>query len=204
MPGRQVPSRLSLRSPSAQSGEKLRGRPPTVEEIVAVMRCAGERTAGLVAARLAWTPGDASVCTAGWRSAWTCRSLRCFASSRVRPPDDPGSRQPLGPRCATSPRLQASAGASRRINGDTRTRSRWPREGVPLVLIQRQPRGTTSSRSLSRQQSRPTRRLRLRRRAADRSGNTSPTEPYARRGRSTLPSVPASSLPPSTVVPLPC
>ncbi len=88
--------------------------------------------------RSAWTPGPGSTSTAETRSAWGYPSARSCASSAVRPRDDSGRRQPLERRCAISRSPPGFADALLRISCAMRTRSRWPGEGVPLVVIQRQ------------------------------------------------------------------
>ena len=126
--------------PPRNKGEEYPADPPTVEEIVAVMRAVGDRPDGhrlraLIV--LLWRAGlrisealalQASVVRSGWtaehgisstrglRSAASSRWAQCCVSVTAPPPADAGKRQPRASSCITRPpRLTSGAGSRRTI-----------------------------------------------------------------------------------------
>ena len=85
-----------------------------------------------------WTAGAGSSSDRGSRSGRRCRSGSCCASSTVRRLVAIGSNPPRGSTCDEPRRRLAYAADSRRTSSGTRMRSKMAREGVPLVVIQRQ------------------------------------------------------------------
>ncbi|MDX6539503.1 MAG: hypothetical protein QOI71_1113 [Gaiellales bacterium] len=82
--------------------------------------------------------GVGNSCVPGRRSALRFPSGACSASSRDPRGDGRGRPELSARNCDASPCRPACGAASRRINSATPTRSRWPLEGVPLNVIQRQ------------------------------------------------------------------
>jgi integrase len=112
------------RSPR-NKGMRYPADPPTIEEIVAVMRAAGDgvhgrRLRGLIV--VLWRAGlrihEALALTEADLDARRGSLLVPRADGRGRPP-------PPAPSCAASPARPACADASRRTSCGTRTPSRW-------------------------------------------------------------------------------
>ena len=165
--------------PPRNKGLRYPADPPKVEEIVAVMRTAGDgaharrlrslivilwraglriqealnlaeadldhrRGALLVrngraddAARSAWTNGPGRSFARGSSCESSFRSDRCSASSTDLREAGTGPVRPPEPSCAGPPRRPASVAASRRTSSGTHA-VELAREGVPLIVIQRQ------------------------------------------------------------------
>jgi hypothetical protein len=98
--------------PPRNKGEQYPADPPTVEEIVAVMRAIGDRAEGhrlraLIV--LLWRS------VRGWRFVAGSRSARCCALSTDRPLDAGGRRRLPASSCTMPPAWRASDAGLRRI-----------------------------------------------------------------------------------------
>jgi hypothetical protein len=166
--------------PPRNKGLRYPADPPKVEEIVAVMRTAGDRAhgrrlrslivilwrAGLrsrkrslsrkpisitaavrcsfvaaradVVARSAWTRGAGRSSSRGSSCESSFPSGRCSASSTVRHAAGIGAAPPRERTCAGRPSQRAYVGALRRTGSGTPHAVEMAREGVPLIVIQRQ------------------------------------------------------------------
>jgi integrase len=133
--------------PPRNKGLRYPADPPTVEEVVGVMRCAGSTPYGLraralivllwraglrISEALALTESDLDRAIGGVLvrrgKGGKRREVgidRCRASSTARQPAGPGRRPLLARPCAASPSAPASGAASPLISSVTRTRSRW-------------------------------------------------------------------------------
>jgi hypothetical protein len=109
--------------PPRNKGLRYPADPPKVEEIVAVMRTAGDgvhgrRLRGLIV--ILWRAfARGSSCESSFRS------VRCSASSTDQREAGTGTVRPPERSGAGPPSRQASVGASCRTSSGTRTRSRW-------------------------------------------------------------------------------
>ncbi|WP_326924440.1 site-specific integrase [Capillimicrobium parvum] len=90
-----------------------------------------------VGAKWAWTTGPGNNSSHGSPRAWTYRSGRCCASPPGRRGDANGQPAPHAPSCATPPRAPVSASASPHQLRHAHA-VEMGREGVPLIVIQRQ------------------------------------------------------------------
>jgi integrase len=166
--------------PPGNRGLRYPADPPKVEEIIAVMRAAGDDAhgrrlralivilwrAGLrvqealalaeadlisaaapswsgaaragAVARSAWTPGAGTSCNRGSRRGSSCPSGRCYASSTARPAAGSGQAPPPAPTCAEPPSGRASARRFAPHQLHHAHAVELAREGVPLIVIQRQ------------------------------------------------------------------
>ena len=123
-------------APGCASTKRSRSAKPTSTRGAARCSCAAARAAA--AARSAWTTGPGSNCSPGSPRASSSRSARCCASRPARPADVRGRRALPAPSCARPPSGRACAVGSRRISSVTRHAVEMAREGVPLIVIQRQ------------------------------------------------------------------
>lgn len=161
------PSRSPATMPGYHQGRAPRNKglrypadPPTIEEIVAVMRSAGDRAdssaaradrdplAGGIADQRSTRsrrdrPGPRTRCrfgspghSRGLRSAAVCPSAACCASSLARPQGVAGNPRLLASSCGAPQRLLGSDGAFHQLRHAHAIE--MAHEGVPLVVIQRQ------------------------------------------------------------------
>jgi hypothetical protein len=117
---------------------KKRSRSPKPIWIIAAARCYSVAARADAAARSEWTPGAGKNCSPGSSCGSNCPSGRSSASSTVPPAAERGRARPPARTCAGP---AAAAGVRRRFAPHQFRHAHavvMAREGVPLIVIQRQ------------------------------------------------------------------